>query len=180
MAHGLTWTHPSASAILACVQATTTPAQATDPDIARHLAVFVGYVMQTCGRDVMQLAAEFEVSFSQMKALHRLRDHDEPVSVKELGDQLGLSLAAMSRAADGLVQRGLVNRIEDPQDRRVKRLSVTDAGDEFVTKIIQARLAGIEDFVATLSDKERAQLDKALAPIVARPELAEFAERKTR
>src|SRR4051794_3879850 len=102
--------------------------------------------MQTCGRDVVQLAAEFEISFSQMKALHRLREHDEPMSVKELGDQLGLSLAAMSRAADGLVQRGLVDRVEDPTDRRIKRLSVTEAGHDFVSRLIQSRLAGIEEF----------------------------------
>src|SRR5436190_19862606 len=111
--------------MVACVQATTTSAQATDRGLGYDLAVFIGYVMQTCGRDVVQLAAEFEISFSQMKALHKLRDNPQPISVKELGDQLGLSLAAMSRAADGLVQRGLVDRIEDPDDRRMKRLSVT-------------------------------------------------------
>ena len=101
------------------------------------------------------------------------------MSVKELGDQLGLSLAAISRAADGLVQRGLVDRVEDPRDRRIKRLSVTPAGDELISRIVQARLAGIEDFVASLSAKERAQLDKALAPIVARPEVADFEERNS-
>ncbi|MFL5893580.1 MAG: MarR family winged helix-turn-helix transcriptional regulator [Thermoleophilaceae bacterium] len=135
--------------------------------------------MQTCGRDVVQLATQFEISFSQMKALHALREHREPVSIKTLGDQLGLSLAAISRAADGLVQRGLVNRHEDPEDRRIKRLTVTAAGDELVGKIIRARLTGIEDFVETLSDKERAQLDKALAPILARPDVAAFEERNS-
>src|SRR5437763_8875466 len=158
----------------------TSGAQVTDHPLTRRLAVFVGYVMQTCGRDVLQLASEFEISFTQMKALHRLREHDAPMSVKELGDQLGLSLAAISRAADGLVQRGLVDRFEDPQDRRIKRLSVTPAGDELISRIVQARLAGIEDFVASLSTKERGQLDKALAPIVARPEVAAFEERNSR
>ena len=133
--------------------------------------------MQTCGKDVVQLAAEFEISFSQMKALHILRAHTEPMSIKAVGDRLGLSTAAMSRATDGLVQRGLVDRIEDPEDRRAKRLSLTPTGDEFVQRLIEARLAGIEEFVATLSPDERAQLETAIAPIVARPEVAAYGER---
>lgn len=136
--------------------------------------------MQTCGRDVISLAHEFEISFSQMKALHLLRDQEEPVSVKALGDKLGLSLAAMSRAADGLVQRGLVDRIEDGEDRRMKRLSLTEAGYELVEKLIESRLAGIEQFVTNLSAKERALLAKGLEPILERDDVAAFAERKTR
>ena len=129
--------------------------------------------MHTHGRDVMQLAHEFELSFSQMKALHYL--HDQPdLSVKALGEQLGLSMAAMSRAADEIVQRGLVDRSEDPSDRRIKRLRLTDRGHELVQKLREARMAGFEQFVATLSPEERTQLAKAIEPILARDDLVAF------
>jgi DNA-binding MarR family transcriptional regulator len=154
------------------VQATATSTQATD--LARQLGTFVGFVMQTHGRDVMQLATEFELSFTQMKALHLLFSPHEPVSVKELGEGLGLSLAAMSRAADGLVQRGLVDRIEDVHDRRIKRLSLTGAGRDLVQKLREVRMAGLKEFVASLSAKEQAQLAKALEPIMAREEVVAF------
>ena len=36
-----------------------------------------------------------------------------------------------------------------------------------------------KDFVATLSDKERALLDKALAPILARSDVAVFEQRNS-
>ena len=58
--------------------------------------------MQTHGRDLIHLAHEFELSFSQMKALHYLHG-DDAISVTALGETLGLALAAMSRAADELV-----------------------------------------------------------------------------
>ena len=130
--------------------------------------------MQTHGRDVMQLASEFELSFSQMKALHLLAIPAEPVSVKELGEGLGLSLAAMSRAADGLVQRGLVDRIEDVQDRRIKRLSLTAPGRELVQKLRDVRMAGFDQFISSLSPKEQALLAKALEPILARDDVGAF------
>ena len=135
--------------------------------------MFVGFLMQTHGRDLIHLAHEFELSFSQMKALHHLHGEDH-VSVKALGESLGLSLAAMSRAAEELVQRGLVDRTEDPVDRRIKRLRLTDKGRELVLKMRELRMAGFEQFVATLSDKERAQLAKALEPILARDEVVAF------
>jgi DNA-binding MarR family transcriptional regulator len=129
--------------------------------------------MQTHGRDLVNLSHEFDLSFSQMKALHYLHGAAD-VSVKALGETLGLSLAAMSRAADELVQRGLVNRSEDPGDRRIKRLRLTDSGHELVQKMRDVRMAGFEQFVATLSAKERTQLAKALEPILARTEVVAF------
>ena len=130
--------------------------------------------MQTHVRDMIQLAHEFELSFSQIKALSALHEAPESVSVKKLGELLGLSLAAMSRAADDLVQRGLVNRTEDPADRRIKRLCLTSKGRQLVQRMRRARMAGLEQFVATLSPTERAQLAKALEPILARDDVVAF------
>jgi DNA-binding MarR family transcriptional regulator len=129
--------------------------------------------MQTHGRDLIHLAHDFDLSFSQMKALHALHGADA-VSVKELGERLGLSLAAMSRAADELVQRRLVDRTEEPTDRRIKRLRLTAEGHELVQKMRDLRMAGFEQFVATLGAKERAQLGKALEPILARDDVVAF------
>jgi DNA-binding MarR family transcriptional regulator len=129
--------------------------------------------MQTHGRDLINLAHEFELSFSQMKALQYLHGQND-LSVKALGETLGLSLAAMSRAADELVQRGLIGRTEDPSDRRIKRLRLTDKGRELVMKMRELRMAGFEQFVATLSAKERTQLAKALEPILARDDVVAF------
>lgn len=129
--------------------------------------------MQTHGRDLIHLAHEFELSFSQMKALHYLHGEAD-LSVKALGESLGLSLAAMSRAAEELVQRGLVDRTEDPSDRRMKRLRLTKKGNDLVLKMRELRMAGFEQFVATLGAKERAQLAKALEPILARDDVVAF------
>jgi DNA-binding MarR family transcriptional regulator len=129
--------------------------------------------MSTHGRDLIHLAHEFDLSFSQMKALHYLYE-DADLSVKALGEKLGLSLAAMSRAADELFQRSLIDRTEDPSDRRIKRLRLTDAGHELVLRMRELRMAGFEQFVATLSPRERAQLEKALEPILARDDVVAF------
>jgi DNA-binding MarR family transcriptional regulator len=155
------------------VQASATSPQATDQELSRQLGAFVGYLMQTHGRDLIHLAHDFDLSFSQMKALHALTE-PEAISVKALGEKLGLSLAAVSRAADELVQRGLVSRSEDPTDRRIKRLCLTDEGRDLVQRMREVRMAGFEQFVATLTPKQRAQLAKTLDSILARDDLVAF------
>lgn len=130
--------------------------------------------MQTHGRDLINLAHDFDLSFSQLKGLHALAGEPAAISVKTLGEKLGLSLAAISRAAEELVQRGLVNRTEDPADRRIKRLCLTDEGRDLVRKMRELRMAGFEQFVTTLTPKQRTQLAKTLDSILARDDLVAF------
>ena len=90
------------------MQATSAPAQA---ETTRRLASLVRHLMTTSGRDFLQAIDDLELSLTQLKLLNILLESGEG-SLKELGDQLGLSLPAVSRAVDGLVQRGLLTRVE--------------------------------------------------------------------
>jgi DNA-binding MarR family transcriptional regulator len=99
---------------------------------------------------------------TQMKTLSMLDDCRQEVSVKELSDLLGLSLPATSRTVDGLLRRGLLSRHEDAEDRRIKRVRLTDDGRAVVQRIVTARLQGLEAYASTLSDDQRAGLMAAL------------------
>jgi DNA-binding MarR family transcriptional regulator len=96
----------------------------------------------------------------------------EQMSLKELADRLGLSLPAVSRSVDSLVQRGLVTRAEDAEDRRMKQVRATAEAPELLDRLTELRLAGIEKFVATLSPRERSKLAAGLAPLAQREEIA--------
>lgn len=126
--------------------------------------------MTTCGRDFLQALDDLDLSLSQVKLLNALADAEE-LSLKEVSDHLGLSLPAVSRAVDGLVQRGLLTRAEDVQDRRMKRVRLSRKGRRLAEDLIQLRFAGLEAFVASLSARERGALDRALELISARAEL---------
>jgi DNA-binding MarR family transcriptional regulator len=163
------------------VQASTAPAQLDDytQELLPDLAAFVRFIMQTCGRDFFQAVGELELSFSQVKVLQVLADEPDDISVKGLADRLGLSLPAMSRAVDDLVRRELVTRTEDAEDRRMKRVRATAAGRRLLGKLIELRIAGLSGFLETLKPAERARLHKALAPIVAREDIAPLRPRRS-
>jgi DNA-binding MarR family transcriptional regulator len=124
-------------------------------------------INRTASPDMFRVLGELELSFTQVKALFLLGDHGE-LSVKELAAKLSLSVAAMSRAVDGLVQRELVTRRESESDRRSRRVALLPQGRAVLDRVIAVREAALAEFAAELSDAERDALHKALLPIVER------------
>jgi DNA-binding MarR family transcriptional regulator len=51
-----------------------------------------------------------------------------PRTNRELAEQAGISAPTATRMVDGLLQRGLVTRIDDPIDRRAVVISLTEEG----------------------------------------------------
>jgi len=118
------------------------------------------------GSRFVQLVDELELSLTHVKTLHALQGCENDLSVKELAGVLGLSLPGASRAADALLRRGLLERREDDEDRRIKRLRLTPTGRETVERLESARLEGIEAFTTTLTDRQRDRLAGAVAAVL--------------
>jgi DNA-binding MarR family transcriptional regulator len=68
-----------------------------------------------------------DVSLSQVFALHEL-DTGAPLSQNELARRLRLEKSSVSRLAAELERKGLLVRERDPDNRRLYRLRLTDAG----------------------------------------------------
>ncbi|MFD4505382.1 MarR family transcriptional regulator [Streptomyces sp. NPDC058457] len=118
-------------------------------------------------RDEIQMIDAFKLTLTQYKIMTIVDSTQRSLSPSELSDRLGLSPAATSRAVDGLVRAGLVGRVEDPEDRRVKRLSLTEKGAEAVRPLWSARRTGLAGMVAGLTERQRADLVDALHPLLA-------------
>jgi DNA-binding MarR family transcriptional regulator len=139
------------------------------------LGAFLLRCMGGASSEVFRVIDESGLTFSQMKVLVELQAPDEDArTVTAISEELGISAASASRAAEGMVRKKLVTRVEDPEDRRVRRLTLTAKGRELADRIISARLAGLEDFADSLSVDERQKLEAALDALLKRPEVAEI------
>ena len=134
-------------------------------ELAGELLELWSHLMRGSPQQMFRMLDDLGLTMTQMKTLGMLDDCLEVVSVKELSERLGLSLPATSRTVDGLLRRGLLTRLEDPDDRRVKRVRLTDQGRAVVHQIMTARLQGLEAFATTLSDEQRAALMAALTAL---------------
>jgi DNA-binding MarR family transcriptional regulator len=149
-----------------------TPSDPAVTALARDLNALTRFLLRRSSPDVFQGIAELELSMTHVKVLHVL---DGPVtselSLKDLADHFSTSLATISRTVEDLVQRRYVEREEDAHDRRIKRVRITPAGRDVVSKINETRMAVLEQFLATLTEPQRRRLAAALAPIVAREDV---------
>lgn len=115
------------------------PARPPDqPDLSgesRAAAAQLGAVMKRLHKHIsskvmhgMQAElTELDLSFSQMTALHHLRACGTS-SVTNISERTHLSLPATSHLVERLVQRGLAQREENPENRREKLVSLTEKG----------------------------------------------------
>lgn len=163
---------PPAGAGRAATAAAPPARRASDDRLVEDLAGVVKYLMHVHGGDFFKAVGELDLSFSQVRILSLLARELPQASVKDLADRLGLSLPAVSRAVEGLVQRGYVTRAEDTEDRRVKNVAATGDGRALFAKLVELRVAGVADFVETLTARERTRLASALAPIAGRDDVA--------
>ena len=99
-------------------------------------------------------------------------------SLSDVADFIGLSLPAMSRLVDGLVEKSLMRRRTCDDDRRHVRLSVTSAGEDALggaRKLAQEQLAKV---VGQLDREQQRSLvgNMRLLREIFSPELSESRE----
>jgi DNA-binding MarR family transcriptional regulator len=152
-----------ASVILTFVHASSASTEATPAALAASLLDFWRLILAGSTRDLYRLLAEADLSMTQLKLLHVLVECRQEMSVKELAEELSMSLPNASRTIDGLLHRGLVERREDEHDRRVKRVGPTPAARELIDRVDTARLQGLEVWAAELSPVQRKTLLDALS-----------------
>ena len=137
-------------------------------ETAARLGAFLRHIFIFSGGEHLRKMEESGLSLTQVKALLMLAgpEGEEPYAGRDIAERLQVSLPSVSRAVDGLVRRRLVRRVEDPDDRRVRRLSITDKGRRLAGEIVAARLADLEAFAADLSPAQRRKLDAALEAVL--------------
>jgi DNA-binding MarR family transcriptional regulator len=150
------------------------------PALARQLLGFFRFAWATGDSDFLREVSDLELTFTQFKALMLVAHEPVELSVKDVSDRLGISFPAASRAVEPLVKRGIVERAEDPVDRRVKRVHTTKAGDRLVERLIATRIESFEQMLEGFSVTERRKLGDALDEILARPEVARYCPRGSR
>ncbi len=115
----------------------------------------------------IQYAKEQGLSMSQVGALFHL-SRSGASGVSELGGDLGVTSAAASQMLERLVQAGLVVRREDPEDRRAKRIELTELGEQILRDSIEARLRWFSTLADSLSSREREAAASILRTLTSR------------
>jgi DNA-binding MarR family transcriptional regulator len=147
-----------------------------EKETAARLTALLGHLFLYDRGNQLRVIEESGLSLTECKALLELggKGHAETHSwqVGDLAELFGVSVPSMSRAVDGLVKAKLATRVEDPDDRRVRRVKITARGKELVDRLVTVRRAGIEAFAGTLTAAQRRKLDAAVEALMDRDDIA--------
>jgi DNA-binding MarR family transcriptional regulator len=128
---------------------------------------------------VLQIMSDAAVTLPQVLLISRV-ELAGSASLAELADESPASAAALSQMVERLVQQELLDRAEDPRDRRRKVIRVTARASALVRALEAARSADYELGLAPLSDDARAALAGALERAALEIEAAHRAERRSK
>jgi DNA-binding MarR family transcriptional regulator len=111
-----------------------------------------------------EIAGEHDLSLIQTRLLGILRDK-EP-TMNELGRHLDLDKSSITGLVSRAQRRGLVARTVSETDRRVVRVSITDAGRALVDYGSERFAERVGELVADLADADREVLSRLASRIV--------------
>jgi DNA-binding MarR family transcriptional regulator len=97
------------------------PADGLCSDIQAALGALMARQRSGRSQEVVQL----DVPIGQLKTLFTLWTAGKPQTMGQIAQALGVSLGSVTGLVDGLVERDLVRRDEDPADRRQKLARLT-------------------------------------------------------
>jgi DNA-binding MarR family transcriptional regulator len=120
---------------------------------------------RTQRRRFREALAPWDLSPHHARALRVVCSRDG-VRLSELAEALHIAPRSATEVADGLQERGLVERAADPGDRRAVVLRPTDAGRRVQREVDDARAADAADLFGRLSAADRAELGRLLRSLV--------------
>ncbi len=112
-----------------------------------------------------------QLPLAQLRVVQSLSlDGEEAVAGAPMGvlrDRLGVRLNALTQSANRLVQRGLAERVSDPNDRRIVRLRLTQRGCEWVAERRRQRREHLTGIWMRLDADRREALVRAVRTLEA-------------
>ncbi len=137
---------------------------------AQVLREWADVFMSRSMRETIQFWKDLGLSMPQISTMMRL-NYQGPCGVSDVGSHLGVTNAAASQMVEKLVQQGLLERAEDPNDRRARQLTLTPRGRALIEKGLEARRRWLEELGQWLTSEQQK------AVVVALPYLTEAVRR---
>lgn len=129
--------------------------------ISKSLREWVEATTHRTMRDQSRYVKSLGFSMPQFFLLMQVY-YKKQCGISDLSDHMEITAAAASQTVEKLVQSGLLDRAEDPSDRRAKQITLSAKGRDLIEKSIAARFRWVDDLVKTMSSADKAKVHEAL------------------
>ncbi|TPE48884.1 MarR family transcriptional regulator [Maribrevibacterium harenarium] len=115
---------------------------------------------------VLKVIKDFTLSRIEFDILATLRRANKALTPTQLYKETLLSSGTMSTKLEGLVERGLVERLSHNQDRRSCLVQLTQTGVDLINEALEAHLDNEARLLQSLSKDEQLLLAKLLGKLL--------------
>ena len=130
-------------------------------ELTDHTGYWMRMVSNAVSQEFARKVSGEDVTVAEwvfMRALYDL----EPTSPSVLAESMGMTKGAISKLAERLVAKGLVERAESRQDKRAHSLSLTKLGRAKIPVLAALADENDAEFFGVLTKKEHEALDRIL------------------
>jgi DNA-binding MarR family transcriptional regulator len=152
------------------------PDSAPLPALAGRLGYLLKHARERLGGLTAEVLAPFGVTGRQVAVLIAIDDR-VPLSQQEVARRLGVDRTTMVDLVDELEAKGLVQRRQDPADRRRNVVALTPAGTTALDGASRATQEAEQRFLAALSGTQAAAFREALRAVAFPADPSERARR---
>ena len=149
------------------------PAARDRETIARaddHRALRIWLRLLTCTQLIerqvrSRLREQFSTTLPRFDLLAQLERHPEGLKMNELSRLLMVTGGNVTAIVDQLEKEGLVERLDEPADRRAFRIRLTRAGERGFIEMARAHEGWVVELLAGMSRRDQDELLKLLAKV---------------
>ncbi len=118
-------------------------------------------------RDLAEICGIAGLKTGQFQVLAELQARDPlPMTASDLARAIVITSGGMTPVLDQLEDRGLINRQIDTEDRRARRVTITEKGRSTINRALEQRIARHRTLNAALSFAEREALSAILRKLL--------------
>jgi DNA-binding MarR family transcriptional regulator len=136
----------------------------SSPELTEAIRQLIDVITTRSMRERAHFVKASGLSMPQFGILMHLY-YSNNCGISHLGEHMDISAPAASQLVDRLVQHGLVERTEDPNDRRAKQLTLTPKGRELIETGLTARTRWVDELVKSLKPEDYDQVAATLSKL---------------
>jgi DNA-binding MarR family transcriptional regulator len=121
---------------------------------AQRLEELIAEMIQCCEDRKFFETNKFGLPYAEVKCL-LLFGGERYLTVKGIAQRLDVAKSRVTKIVNGLVARGLVRQVDDPNDARIKLIGLTSAGEEKAREIAAFQRGLHRQILLHLSSDER-------------------------
>ena len=139
-------------------------------ELTDHTGYWMRMVSNAVSQEFARKVSGEEVTVAEWSFMRALYDC-EPTPPSVLAEKMGMTKGAISKLAERLVAKGLVERAESQEDKRAHSLSLTKAGRAKIPVLASLADENDAEFFGVLTKEEQETLDRILRVLAERREL---------